>query len=270
MFSSILVAVDILDPDFAAVAFERARRMAERDSARLTVISVVPAWPDDLAKVPGDYKPRLEAWIDRRRGDTEVTPLVRVGGSISGRIMEVVSETGADLVVMASHNPRMTDYLIGSNAAHVALHAPCSVLVHRAAEGAGPVPPNHVVVPVDLDNSGVAAKAMAIGQRIARTDEARLTALSIVPMIEDGMSGGPPDYQSMLEEYVAGIDGDPEPRGELRIAPSVSGEIRIFAQENDVDLIVMASHEPRLSDYVIGSNAAHVALHTPCSVMVVR
>ncbi len=38
---------------------------------------------------------------------------------------------GQPLVVMAAHDPRITDYLIGSNAAHVVLHAPCSVLVVR-------------------------------------------------------------------------------------------------------------------------------------------
>jgi nucleotide-binding universal stress UspA family protein len=56
---------------------------------------------------------------------------VREGGSISGRILEAIEEMEIDLVVMASHNPRITDYVIGSNAAHVVLHAPCSVLVVR-------------------------------------------------------------------------------------------------------------------------------------------
>jgi nucleotide-binding universal stress UspA family protein len=32
----------------------------------------------------------------------------------------------------------------------------------------------------------------------------------------------------------------------------------------------MGSHDPHFTDYLIGSNAAHVALHTPCSVLVVR
>jgi nucleotide-binding universal stress UspA family protein len=32
----------------------------------------------------------------------------------------------------------------------------------------------------------------------------------------------------------------------------------------------MGSHDPHFTDYLIGSNAAHVALHTACSVLVVR
>jgi universal stress protein F len=35
---------------------------------------------------------------------------------------------------MASHRPEMRDYLIGPNAAHVAQHASCSVLVLRRFE----------------------------------------------------------------------------------------------------------------------------------------
>jgi nucleotide-binding universal stress UspA family protein len=39
----------------------------------------------------------------------------------------------ADLIVMASHKPTVTDYLLGANAAHVVRHAGCSVMVVRGA-----------------------------------------------------------------------------------------------------------------------------------------
>jgi universal stress protein F len=56
---------------------------------------------------------------------------VKITGSVNGRIIEAVEEKRIDLIAIASHNPRMTDYLIGSHAAHVVLHAPCTVLVVR-------------------------------------------------------------------------------------------------------------------------------------------
>jgi nucleotide-binding universal stress UspA family protein len=43
-----------------------------------------------------------------------------------------------------------------------------------------------------------------------------------------------------------------------------------MVEDKKIDLIVMASHDPRVTDYLIGSNAAHVVLHGPCSVLVVR
>ncbi len=43
-----------------------------------------------------------------------------------------------------------------------------------------------------------------------------------------------------------------------------------FAQENSVDCIVMGSHKPGLSDYLIGSTAARVVRHATCAVHVHR
>jgi nucleotide-binding universal stress UspA family protein len=41
-------------------------------------------------------------------------------------------------ILMASHRPEVKDYLIGPNAAHVAQHADCSVLVLRRMEEGRP------------------------------------------------------------------------------------------------------------------------------------
>lgn len=131
MYKHILVPIDLSDVGASEKAVSVARHFARRDGARITVISVVPAWPDDLARSPRDYAPELDAYVAAAREDSDMTGEVKVGGSISGRIIEAIEDKRIDLVVMASHNPRITDYLIGSNAAHVVLHAPCSVLVVR-------------------------------------------------------------------------------------------------------------------------------------------
>jgi len=131
MHKHILVPVDLADTGASERAVGVARHLAQREGARISVISVVPAWPDDLSRTPTDYAPELDAYLAEIRTGMDVDGEVKVGGSISGRIIEAVEEKRIDLVVMASHNPRITDYLIGSNAAHVVLHAPCSVLVVR-------------------------------------------------------------------------------------------------------------------------------------------
>jgi nucleotide-binding universal stress UspA family protein len=43
-----------------------------------------------------------------------------------------------------------------------------------------------------------------------------------------------------------------------------------FASNNGVECIVIASHKPGLSDYLIGSTAARVVRHAQCAVHVVR
>ena len=42
------------------------------------------------------------------------------------------------------------------------------------------------------------------------------------------------------------------------------------AEEENADLIIVASHKPGLQDYLLGSTAAKVVRHATCSVLVVR
>jgi nucleotide-binding universal stress UspA family protein len=43
-----------------------------------------------------------------------------------------------------------------------------------------------------------------------------------------------------------------------------------YAAQNNVDCIVIGSHKPGLSDYLLGSTAARVVRHAPCAVHVHR
>ena len=42
------------------------------------------------------------------------------------------------------------------------------------------------------------------------------------------------------------------------------------AEQEQADLIVLASHRPEMKDFLIGENAERVVRHARCSVMVVR
>ena len=42
------------------------------------------------------------------------------------------------------------------------------------------------------------------------------------------------------------------------------------AEEKEVDLIIIGSHQPGMQDYILGSTAAKVVRHAKCSVLVVR
>jgi len=62
--------------------------------------------------------------------DIRVQSIVGQGRIYSG-ILHIASDLNADLIVMASHNPGLADYLIGANAEKVMRHAQCSVMVVR-------------------------------------------------------------------------------------------------------------------------------------------
>ena len=129
MFKKILIPVDLDYPDVAAKAMETAKGLAASEGAALTVISIQPLAIDESGNPPPDYQPKMDAFLARQGGDLK--GILKLGGSISAEIRYAAEELGTDLIVMGSHDPHFTDYLIGSNAAHVALHTPCSVLVVR-------------------------------------------------------------------------------------------------------------------------------------------
>ena len=272
MYKHILVPIDLAETLAAGKAVGVARHIARRDGSRISVISVVPAWPEDPVAEPRDYQPDLDAYIDSVGEDCDIEGDVRVGGSISGRIIETVEEKKIDLVVMASHDPRVTDYLIGSNAAHVVLHASCSVLVVRGERMSIEESPNYkkILIPVDLDCPEATAKAMEVAKAMAHAEGASLTVVSVQPVVLDESGTRPPDYQPKVDAYLARHGEPGEIKGVLKLGGSIPGEIRYTAEDLGSDLIVMGSHDPHFTDYLIGSNAAHVALHTPCSVLVVR
>lgn len=56
---------------------------------------------------------------------------------------------------------------------------------------------------------------------------------------------------------------------EVRIGGSAN-EILSAAEQHNVDLIMVASHQPGFSTYFIGSTAAKVTRHAQCSVLVLR
>ncbi|GMG85478.1 universal stress protein [Paralimibaculum aggregatum] len=129
MFSKILVPVDLDAPEVAAKAMATARRIAATEGAGILVISVTPD-PKDPEKEAA-LEARLKAYIDGERGELEMDGILNLGGSVAREVRAVAEEMGVDLVVMASHWPRLDDHLFGSRSASVALHSHCSVLVVR-------------------------------------------------------------------------------------------------------------------------------------------
>lgn len=132
MYKHILIPIDLAKPQASDKAVVMARNLARSHGARVSALAVVPTWAEDLlGQEPHDWQPELDAYLASISDGLEIASEVKEGGSISTRIIQAIHDKGIDLVVMASHDPRVTDYLIGSNAAHVVLHAPCSVLVVR-------------------------------------------------------------------------------------------------------------------------------------------
>lgn len=90
----------------------------------------VQAYVDDAAKKESLARARAEL-----RAKTEhlpgVTAEMAVGHTYRS-IIDYASEHRVDCIVMGSHKPGFSEYLLGSTAARVVRHAPCAVHVYRS------------------------------------------------------------------------------------------------------------------------------------------
>ncbi|MHA6344526.1 universal stress protein [Roseivivax sp. CAU 1761] len=142
MFHTILVPIDLGSEASWRRALPQAVELARLSGGTLHLMSVVPDVGMPLVEgyFPKDFerqalqaaKTRLDE-LARREVSDEVRHEQHIRlGHIWRNIRGEIDAVGADLVVMASHDPDTTrDFLIGSNADRVVRRAPCSVLVVR-------------------------------------------------------------------------------------------------------------------------------------------
>jgi nucleotide-binding universal stress UspA family protein len=141
MYKTILFPVDLGEDSSWTTALPRALELCGLSDAELHVLTVAPGINTAVAaylpansaeKIREDADNALNAFIKEQvPGDIKVHAISRQGETVYQAIHEVAGEVGADLIVMASHRPALSDYLLGPNAARVVRHASCSVLVVR-------------------------------------------------------------------------------------------------------------------------------------------
>jgi nucleotide-binding universal stress UspA family protein len=140
MFKRILVPIDLAATELIKPALATAMSLARASQGRVRLLHVLPTLPVMLAEyVPPDFTLQQRqvaeealAIIAREAGLEEgrITFVVRQG-AVYHEVLEEAKASGADLIVMTSHRPGMTTYMLGSNAGHVVRYAKCSVLIVR-------------------------------------------------------------------------------------------------------------------------------------------
>jgi nucleotide-binding universal stress UspA family protein len=141
MYKTILLAIDLNDPSSWEKALQIAVEQAEAGGGKLHIVTVVPDFGMAIVGsfFPADYENKaldeadkaLDKFVaEKVPGELEVAHSVG-HGTIYKEILATAERVGADLIVMASHRPEQSDYLLGPNAARVVRHANCSVLVVR-------------------------------------------------------------------------------------------------------------------------------------------
>lgn len=139
MFKSIVIAVDPAHTEHARKMLKQARSALAGDG-RITAVAVVETVPIYVAaSLPVDLLERTKEEMEESVREALDEPSVEircVGGHTSTAILEEARKADADLIIVASHQPGLQDYLLGSTAARVVRHSPVSVLVMRQLEPA--------------------------------------------------------------------------------------------------------------------------------------
>lgn len=136
-----------------------------------------------------------------------------------------------------------------------------------------------VLVPVDPAETGFADEALAKASQMARDYGTKIHLLAVCPEVQSFVASQLPEgwqereFQEtavILDKIAKGLDA---PEGAVDVAVrmgSVYHEVIEEAERSACDLVLMTSHKPGLSTYFVGSNAAHIVRHAPCSVLVLR
>jgi nucleotide-binding universal stress UspA family protein len=141
MYRNILLPVDLSDEHSWRKALPTAIALRAAFQAQLHVMTVVPDFglpmvgqffPEGYeAKAHQHVAAELEAFVAQQVPEDVTARRIVATGKIYQQILRVAKEVGADLIVMGSHHPELSDYLLGPNAARVVRHADCSVMVVR-------------------------------------------------------------------------------------------------------------------------------------------
>ena len=137
MFNTIMVPVDLRHTSSLGKALTIAANLAKADGASVTYVGVTSPEPGELSHNPEEYDERLQRFA---AAQSEVHGIAAHGHTIVAndpaidldrKLTEAVVQLDADLVVMATHLPNVTDYIWSSHGGHLANHTKASVFLVR-------------------------------------------------------------------------------------------------------------------------------------------
>lgn len=139
MYHKIMVPVDLEHITQMEKALHGAAELATSYSVPVCYVAVAGRAPNEVAASPQAFEAALDEFARDQAvaHGIETSSLtlssVDVPAELDRKLLEAIRDTGADLVVMASHRPGITDrlHLIGSNAAWLVRHSDVSVFVVR-------------------------------------------------------------------------------------------------------------------------------------------
>ncbi|PXX90347.1 universal stress protein UspA [Marinobacter vulgaris] len=139
MYSKILVPVDLAHKDKIAKALDTAIDIAKHYQAKISYVTVTNTTPSEAAHNPEELAEKLANFASEQsqshgvETESQVIKSADTAVELDKKLLKVIKDSGADLVVMASHAPGIGDKLhfIHSNGADIVKHSDISVFIVR-------------------------------------------------------------------------------------------------------------------------------------------
>lgn len=134
----------------------------------------------------------------------------------------------------------------------------------------------HIMVPVDLAEKDTLGKAVQVAADLARHYSARMTLVSVSGGLQAKVSHSDKKYDRLLSLYADEISETHDVTVDSVTFsvpdPSVEVDQKLIEAIDllDIDLAVIASHQPGWVEYLVNSHGGRLARHAPISVFVVR
>ena len=289
-FKKILVPVDF--SVFSDKAVEYAIFIAKKFNASITLLHTVVMFEDDIdeeehlqayEKIIQKKENRRTTKIKSHRSTAETggicveSVLIR-GLSAADSILEYMNDKDFDLIVMGTHGRTgLMKWFAGSVAEKVVQLSKIPVLtVHKDLSE---INIKKILVPVDFSkHSKIAVEK---GLTIAREFNAKIEFLHVVEMEAH------PEFYTFSFDSILKVNPELKPHilknlkkltgvkkdniSYVVLEGKVSKEIKEYADDNDVDLIIMPTRGMSdLEHFFLGSNTERVVRVAPCPVLTVR
>ena len=134
-----------------------------------------------------------------------------------------------------------------------------------------------IMVPVDLTHVEQLEKALATAADLSKHYSIPICYVSVSAVVPGPVAHNPAEFAEKLEEFAheqARVRGLSEVSSVAYTShdPTIDLDKTLLKaiEETDAGLVVMHSHIPGFPEYLFGSNAGYIAMHSQVSVLVVR
>lgn len=131
-----------------------------------------------------------------------------------------------------------------------------------------------ILVPIALDHRPNTGTALEIARKLLADGGQIIAVHAVEPMPNYVSNYLPQDHiregqDAAKAALISELGGLRDVKVDL-IVGSAGHAITEYADSHEIDCIVVASHQPGLQDYFLGSTAARVVRHAHCAVHVIR